>query len=445
MSTFIGQLVGFALIAFLLWRYVVPLVRKLMRSQQDTVRKQLDESAEAKEKLAEAEKAHEKALEQAKAEAKQVTEEARVDAGRIVEQLRAQADAEVERIKVQGAQQVQLLRAQLIRQLRQDLGVESVRRAGELVQEHVANPESQSATVDRFIDELDAMAPSEAVIEDRVTARMRSASRQSLAALVDKFDELAAGLGPDQLSTVAGDLASAAKLFSGERILTRHLADPANDPSPKLGLLETLLEGKVNGTALEVLKAAVSGRWSSDANLVDAVEYAARLALLVRAERESQAGDVEDELFRFGRILDAQPRLVTLLSDYTAAAAGRIKLLNDVLESGSGVNPTTAQLLSQTIELLRGERADDAVIDLAELAVARRGEVVAHVSAAADLADTQRNRLSEVLTRIYGHPVSVQLQINPELLGGLNIAVGDEVIDGTLSSKLAAAETKLPD
>jgi ATP synthase F0 subunit b/ATP synthase F1 delta subunit len=445
MSTFIGQLVGFAVIVFLVWRYVVPPVRRMMTTRQETIRTQLDESAEAKKQLADAEKAHEKALEQAKSEAKRVTEEARVDAERLVEQLHAQADVEVERIKVQGAQQVQLLRAQLIRQLRQDLGTESVRRAGELVREHVSDPESQSATVDRFLDELDAMAPSEAVIEDRASARLRSASRESLAALVEKFDEATAQLESDQLSTVADDLASVAKLLARETILTRHLADPADDPSPKQGLLETLLEDKVDDTALEVLKAAVAGRWSTDANLVDAVEHVARLALLVRAEREDQAAEVEEQLFRFGRILDAQPRLATLLSDYTASAAGRVKLLSDVLENGSGVNATTAQLLSQTIELLRGERADDAVIDLAELAVARRGEVVAHVSAAAALSDAQRTRLTEVLTRIYGHPAAVQLQINPELLGGLNIAVGDEVIDGTLSSKLAAAETKLPD
>jgi ATP synthase F0 subunit b/ATP synthase F1 delta subunit len=444
-STFIGQLVGFAVIAWIVWRFVVPFVRKMMTARQETIRKQLDESAQAKKELAEAEKAHEKALEQAKSEAKRVTEEAQVDAERLVEQLRAQADAEVERIKVQGAAQVQLLRAQLIRQLRGDLGNESVRRAGELVREHVSDPESQSATVDRFLDELDAMAPSEAVVEDGVSARLRSASRESLAALVEKFDEVTDGLGSDQLSTVADDLTSVAKLLAGEKILTRHLADPADDPSPKVGLLETLLEGKVGDTALEVLKAAVSGRWSTDANLVDAVEHVARLALLVRAEREDQAAEVEEELFRFGRILDAQPRLSTLLSDYATPAAGRVKLLSDVLGNGSGVNPTTAQLLSQTIELLRGERADDAVIDLAELAVARRGEVVAHVTAAAELSDAQRTRLTEVLTRIYGHPVSVQLQINPELLGGLNIAGGDEVIDGTLSSKLAAAETKLPD
>jgi len=445
MAIFIGQLVGFALIVFIVWRYAVPPVRRMMANQQETVRKQLADSAEAKKRLAEAEEAHEKAVEQAKAEAKQVTEEARADAQRLVEQLHAQADAEVERIKVQGAQQVQLLRAQLVRQLRQDLGTESVRRAGALVNEHVSDPDAQSATVDRFIDELDAMAPSEAVIGDRATARLRAASRESLAALVAKFDEVAADLGPDQLSSVADDLASVAKLLTRESVLTRHLADPADDPTPKLGLLETLLEGKVGDTSLEVLKAAVSGRWSSDANLVDAVEHVARLALLVRAEREEVAGDVEEQLFRFSRILDTQPGLATLLSDYSAPAEGRVKLLRDVLDSGSGVNATTVQLLSQTVELLRGERADDAVLDLAELAVARRGEVVAHVSAAADLSDAQRTRLTEVLTRIYGHPVSLQLHINPELLGGLNIAVGDEVIDGTLSSKLAAAEMKLPD
>jgi ATP synthase F0 subunit b/ATP synthase F1 delta subunit len=445
MSTFIGQLVGFALIVFLVWKYLVPLIRKMMTNQQDNVRRQLDESAEAKTKLAEAETAHEKALEQAKAEAKRVTEEARVDSERIAEQLRAQADVEVERIKVQGAQQVQLLRAQLIRQLRQDLGVESLGRAGELVREHVSDPDSQSATVDRFLDELDAMAPSEAVVEDRATARLRSASRKSLADLVEKFDDVAGGLDPDQLSALADDLASVAKLLSREAVLTRHLADPANNPAPKIGLLERVIEGKVGEPALEVLKAAVSGRWSTDSNLVDAVEHVARLALLVRAERDDVAGDVEEQLFRFSRILDSSPRLSTLLSEHSTPAEGRVKLLRDVLGSGSGTNPIAAALLSQTIELLRGERADDAVLDLAELAVARRGEVVAHVDAAAELSDAQRTRLTEVLTRVYGHPVSVQMQINPELLGGLSIAVGDEVIDGTLSSKLSSAETKLPD
>jgi F-type H+-transporting ATPase subunit delta len=85
------------------------------------------------------------------------------------------------------------------------------------------------------------------------------------------------------------------------------------------------------------------------------------------------------------------------------------------------------------------------VLGLAEVAVARHGEVIAHVKAAVELTDAQRERLAQVLSRIYGHPVKAQMQIEPELLGGLAISVGDEVIDGTLSSRLAAAQTQLPD
>jgi F-type H+-transporting ATPase subunit delta len=111
----------------------------------------------------------------------------------------------------------------------------------------------------------------------------------------------------------------------------------------------------------------------------------------------------------------------------------------------NGANATATALLAQTVYLLRGNRADEAVLALARLAVARRGEIVAQVSAATDLSDAQRTRLNQLLARIYNHPVSVQLNIDPDVLGGLSVAVGDEVIDGTLSSRLASAVTKLPD
>ncbi|MBV9088822.1 MAG: F0F1 ATP synthase subunit B/delta [Mycobacteriaceae bacterium] len=445
MATFIGQLVGFAVIAWLVWRYVVPPVRRLMSTQQDTVRKQLEESAQAKGRLSDAEKDHERALEQAKAEANEIIEEARLDAQHIIEQLRTQADAEVERVKIGGEQQIQLLRAQLIRQLRQDLGSESVGRAGELVREHLSERDARAATVDRFLDELDAMAPSEAVLGDPVTAKMRSASRESLTATVERFDETVSDLDPEALSKLADELVAVVKLLVREPILARHLCDPADNPAPKLRMVDRLFGGKLDDPTLEVLKGAASGRWSQDADLVDGVEHVARLALLVRADRENQVEEVEEQLFRFGRILDSQPRLATLLGDYTTPVDGRLNLLNDVLNHAEGVNPITAALLTQTIELLRGGRADDAVRALAELVVGRRGEVVAHVTAAAELSNAQNRRLTEVLSRIYSHPVSIQLQIDPEALGGLSIAVGDEIVDGTLASRLAAARTRLPD
>jgi F-type H+-transporting ATPase subunit delta len=444
MSTFIGQLIGFAVIVFILWRYVVPPVKALMQKQQDAVRTALAESAEAAKKLAEADAMHAKALKKAEAEASKVTDEARQDSERIASQLQEQAGVEAERLKAQGAQQVQLMRQQLIRQLRMGLGQESVQKADELVREHVADPAAQAATVDRFLDELDQMAPSSAVIETGASARLRAASRAALETLTREFDEVAGNLKSAELTTLAEELGSVVTLLVDEPTLTRHLAEHSDDADAKVRLVDRLFSDKVDEHTLKLLRTAVSQRWSTESDLVDGIEHMARLALLKRAQVEGKVDEVEEQLFRFGRVLDAEPRLTALLSDYTTPADDRIALLDKVIE-GSGVDGIAAELLRQTIGHLRGERADEAVIDLAELAVARRGEIVAHVRAASDLSDAQRARLVELLTRIYGQPVSVQLHVDPEVLGGLSITVGDEVIDGSIASRLAAAQTQLPD
>lgn len=442
MSIFIGQLIGFAVIAYILWRYVVPPVKTLMAKQQEAVRTALAESAEAARKLADADAMHAKALADARAESSKVTEEARQDSVRITAALTEQAGVDAERIKAQGAQQIQLARQQLVRQLRQGLGEEAVQKAAELVRAHVADPAAQASTVDRFLAELSAMAPSTAVIDTAATGSLRAASRAAVATLTGEFDNVAAGLEADGLTALAADLAAVARLLVAQHALNKHLAEPSDSSEPKVRLVERLLSGKIGEQALGLVRTAVSQRWSAEADLVDGIEYTARLALLQRAQVAGEVDDVEDQLFRFGRVLDSEPRLTALLSDYTTPAEGRVALLDKVIP---GANGTARALLDQTIGLLRGERADEAVLDLAELAVARRGEIVAHVTAAADLTAAQNARLTEVLSRIYGHPVAVQLHIDPSLLGGLTIAVGDEVIDGSIASRLAAAQTGLPD
>jgi len=128
------------------------------------------------------------------------------------------------------------------------------------------------------------------VISDRATARLARGEPGVAATLVEKFDQATTDLGADQFVLVAEDLASVTSLLARESVLTRHLADPADDPTPKLNLLETLLEGKVGDTSLEVLKAAVSGRWSSDANLVDAWSMSRGWRYwYVRSAKKSQA------------------------------------------------------------------------------------------------------------------------------------------------------------
>jgi ATP synthase F0 subunit b/ATP synthase F1 delta subunit len=444
MATFLSQLVGFALIAWIVTKYALPPVRRLMAAQRETVQHQLDASAQAAQRLAAADSFHTARIEEARIEAQQIVEEARVDAVHIGEQLRAQSVLDAERIKTRGGEQVSLARSQLIRQLRGDLGGESVRRATDLVRAHVADPQAQSATVDRFLDELEAMS-SAAFAVDVTSSDLRSASRDARAALVARFESVAAPMSGEQLTALSEELTAVVKLLMAEPSLARHLAEATGEAEAKKQMLARLLGGKVGVTTLELLDTVAAVRWSTTPDSIDAVEHVARLALLVRAEREGQADEVAEQLFRFDRVLEGQPELNTLLSDHARAAGDRVSLLRDVLSRAGGTNPVAEALLAQTVELTRGERADEAVAELALLAVSHRGEIVADVGAAAELSDAQRTRLTQILTRIYHHPVSVQLNVDPALLGGLSVAVGDEVIDGTLSSRLTAAATKLPD
>lgn len=444
MSTFIGQLIGFAVIVWIISKYVAPPVRKLMAEQKAAIATQLDESAKATKRLAAADQYHAKRVDEGRAEGRHIVDEARTDSVRIAEQLHVQAGVDAERIKIQGGQQVSLLRAQLIRQLRGDLGGESVHRATELVKAHVADPQNRSATVDRFLDELESMAPA-AFAAEVDSSGLRSASRDAQAAVVARFDALSGSLSADELSRLSDELVAVDGLLSREPILTRHLADATGQAEAKKQMLQQLLGSQVGATTHDLLDTAVSVRWSKTGDFAGALALVARLSLLTKAEREGQADDVAEQLFRFGRILDSEPQLTLLLSDVSRPVADRVSLLRGVLDRASGTNQTAAALLTHTVELLHGERADEAVHDVAELAIARRGEIVAQVNAAAELSDGQRRRLTEVLARIYHNPVSVQVNVDPAVLGGLAVAVGDEVIDGTLSSRLDAAATKLPD
>jgi F0F1-type ATP synthase membrane subunit b/b' len=157
-QTFVGQLVGFAIIAAVLIRWVFPWVRKAIAAQQQVVRTQIAESEQAKARLAEARRAHDQAVANAADEATRIRQDAREDAAQIAEQLRAQADAEVARIQHQGQDQIVLARAQLISRLKADLGATALAQADRHVRDHLGSAQAKSDSVDRFLDELEAMA-----------------------------------------------------------------------------------------------------------------------------------------------------------------------------------------------------------------------------------------------------------------------------------------------
>jgi F-type H+-transporting ATPase subunit delta len=101
-------------------------------------------------------------------------------------------------------------------------------------------------------------------------------------------------------------------------------------------------------------------------------------------------------------------------------------------------------LLEQTVRTPRGRKLDLAAEELSELAAERRDRYVAHISTPVRLSPDQEHRLAESLTRIYGRPISLQVELDPSLLGGLVVRVGGELIDGSVAGKLATARRTLP-
>lgn len=154
------ELLGFVIVVAVLWWKVVPVVRELMRKQQDEIRQQVEASKQATQRLQQAEVKYREVLAEAHNEAARIRDNARLDADRIVEEMRQHAEAETARIKQRGEEQLVLQRTQMVRQLRGETGADALRKARQLVGEHLADPANRSATVDRFLDDLEGMSGS---------------------------------------------------------------------------------------------------------------------------------------------------------------------------------------------------------------------------------------------------------------------------------------------
>ena len=256
-------------------------------------------------------------------------------------------------------------------------------------------------------------------------------------------------------------------LLEREHALRRALADPATPAASRTGLADRLLSGKVGRPALDLVSDLVSSRWSRNSDLLEAVESLARNAAFGVAEKDGSLDRVEDELFRFGRILDREPELARLLSDSAVPADKRVELLREVLtdqnrdgiveglvdrlcsavgdeDPGSKVSPVTKTLLEQAVRSQRSRNLDVVAEELSELAAGRRDRYVAHVRTPVRMTGEQEQRLTDSLSRLYGRPISLQVELDPDLLGGLVVRVGGELIDGSVAGRVATARRTLP-
>lgn len=263
---------------------------------------------------------------------------------------------------------------------------------------------------------------------------MQAASRESYAAAAERLDAYAQGAEPSAVAATGDDLLSVAGLLRQQPRLRRALSDPGRTGEDRAGLLTSLLDGKVGADAMQLLTQLVSGRWSAPSELLDAAERLGVEALLASADRAGDLAEVEDELFRFGQVVVADPALGGALADVIAPASQRAELARALLEGKA--KPVTIRLVEVALAGFGGRSFTGALTRLVELAADRRDRQLAYVTVAALLGDDEERRLGAKLSELYGREVTVKQTVDPEILGGMSVQVGSDLYDGTILRRL---------
>ncbi|MFD8823613.1 F0F1 ATP synthase subunit delta [Streptomyces sp. NPDC059605] len=269
---------------------------------------------------------------------------------------------------------------------------------------------------------------------------MNGSSREALAAARERLDALTDSTSVDA-AKLAEELAAVTALLQREVSLRRVLTDPSQAGEAKAELAGRLLGGQVGGETVDLVSGMVRSRWSQSRDLVDSVEELANIADLIAAQRSDDLDDVEDELFRFGRIVASDKELRAALTDRSASTAAKGQLLRSLL--GGKARPATERVIARLVTQPRGRSLEAGLESLSKLAAERRERMVAVVTSAVPLSDRQKQRLGAALTKIYGRPMHLNLDVDPAVLGGIAVRVGDEVIDGTIAERLEEATRRM--
>jgi F-type H+-transporting ATPase subunit delta len=269
---------------------------------------------------------------------------------------------------------------------------------------------------------------------------MRGASRASLAALSERLaaEDITSAAVATQL---ANELFAVVGLLDSEHALRRALSDPGKLAAEKGAVASALLHGKVTQRTEALVVAAVEAHWASPGDMVDAIEELAVSAMVLAADLDGSLDDLEDELFRFSRVVSAQPDLRAALADPGLPEDRKRDLLGALL-SGK-VNAVTLGLITQVVAHPRGRPLGLALDMCAEVAARRRQQLIAVVRSAVELSAAQRRRLAEALSESYGHKIHLNVVLDPSVVGGMSVQIGDELIDGTVASRLAEVRRKL--
>jgi F-type H+-transporting ATPase subunit delta len=266
---------------------------------------------------------------------------------------------------------------------------------------------------------------------------MLQSSRNSLG---ETLRDVNAAIDAGQASSIGDSLLGIVSVLAENAQLRRVAADSATSPEQKRGLLTALLSGRVDAAALEVTIGAAGRHWARAQDFVTAIEVAGVTAVAADAQSAGQLGQVEEELFRFTRLIEADHELGWAFGS-AAAPESKRSLVSDLL--GGRATAFTVKLAEQAAAHSRGLRVSETLNNYSSVLAARQQRSVADVVVAQPLTPQQQERLARALSASYGRELVLNVQVDPDVIGGVRVQVGDEVINSTIAERLADARRQL--
>jgi F-type H+-transporting ATPase subunit delta len=265
---------------------------------------------------------------------------------------------------------------------------------------------------------------------------LRGASAEALGALTAQLDD---AIGTAKSAGALGaELFTVSRLVRSEPALRRFATDASLPAEAKQDMVQQVFKGRLGDATLELLTDAAGRRWTLSRDLPDVLERLSEIATVRSAA--SKAGQVTDELFELGRLVDGNPGLRDALSDPGRSIDDKSALLDSLLDGK--VLPATLTLAKQALAGTY-HTMTAALATYRTVAAETQSEVVATVRVARPLAAADERKLTEVLSSQYDATVHLNVVVDPDVLGGIRVEIGDQVIDGTISTRLDEARRRL--
>jgi F-type H+-transporting ATPase subunit delta len=230
--------------------------------------------------------------------------------------------------------------------------------------------------------------------------------------------------------------------------LRRALTDPSRNGDEKSALVRQLVGGKVSADAAEIAGGLASSRWANARDIGDALETLAATVVISVAENKSAVSasgitgleELENDLFSFNQAVASDHEVQRALSEPQASAAAKTALAEKLVP---GASEEAKVLIRQAVTQPRGIKPTRLVQRFAELAAKRQQRWIATVSVTRPLTQTQLARLQAGLNALYGRELKVNINVDPALIGGIRVQVGDEVLDASVLTRLGQLQRQL--